>query len=118
MALLHGRAGRLTTKNGDSWPGQYDGHPWEAVRGLDVPLSFDCAAGSSCSVELPAAHDAGGDVVELPDVELPAAAGGVHRISYVEGRGDASAGLDEGLLSLFLSNLLYLESPYSYNKCQ
>jgi hypothetical protein len=29
-----------------------------------------------------------------------------------------TAGLDEGLLSLSLSNLLYMESPYSYKKCQ
>jgi hypothetical protein len=28
------------------------------------------------------------------------------------------AGLDEGLLSLSLSNLLYMENPYSYKKCQ
>jgi hypothetical protein len=30
----------------------------------------------------------------------------------------ATAGLDEGLLSLFLSNLLHMENPYSYNTCQ
>ena len=28
------------------------------------------------------------------------------------------AGLDEGLLSVSLSNLLYMENPYSYKKCQ
>jgi hypothetical protein len=28
------------------------------------------------------------------------------------------AGLDEGLLSLSLHNLLYMENPYSYKKCQ
>ena len=28
------------------------------------------------------------------------------------------AGLDEGLLSLSLSNLLYMENPYGYKKCQ
>ena len=28
------------------------------------------------------------------------------------------AGLDEGLASLSLSNLLYIENPYIYNKCQ
>jgi hypothetical protein len=28
------------------------------------------------------------------------------------------AGLDEGLLSLSLSNLLYMENPYSYKKFQ
>ena len=29
-----------------------------------------------------------------------------------------AAGLDEGLLSLPLSDLLYTENPYSYKKCQ
>ena len=29
-----------------------------------------------------------------------------------------SATLDEGLLSLYLSNLLYMENTYSYKKCQ
>jgi hypothetical protein len=29
-----------------------------------------------------------------------------------------AAGLDEGLLPLTLSNLLYMENPYSYKKCQ
>ena len=29
-----------------------------------------------------------------------------------------AAVLDEGLLSLSLSNLLYMENPYSYKKCQ
>ena len=40
-------------------------------------------------------------------------------VEYLEGaiRADV-AGLDEGLLSLSLSNLLYMENPYSYNKCQ
>jgi arylsulfatase A-like enzyme len=28
------------------------------------------------------------------------------------------AGLDEGLLQFSLSNLLYMENPYSYKKCQ
>ena len=28
------------------------------------------------------------------------------------------AGLDEGLLSLSFSNVLYTENPYSYKKCQ
>jgi hypothetical protein len=31
---------------------------------------------------------------------------------------DAAAGLDKGLLSLSLSNLLYMENPYSYKKFQ
>ena len=30
----------------------------------------------------------------------------------------AAAGLDEGLLSLSLSNLLYMENPYNYKKFQ
>ena len=34
------------------------------------------------------------------------------------GRGLARRGLDEGLLSLNLSNLLYMENPYSYKKWQ
>jgi CRP-like cAMP-binding protein len=29
-----------------------------------------------------------------------------------------AAGLDEGLLSLSLSNLLSMDNPYSYKKCQ
>ena len=29
-----------------------------------------------------------------------------------------AAGLDEGLLSLSLSNLLYMENPHSHKKCQ
>ena len=29
-----------------------------------------------------------------------------------------TAGLDEGLLSSTLSNLVYRENPYSYKKCQ
>ena len=28
------------------------------------------------------------------------------------------AGLDEGFLQVHLSNLLYMENPYSYKKCQ
>jgi hypothetical protein len=28
------------------------------------------------------------------------------------------AGLDEGFLSFSLSNLVYMENPYSYKKCQ
>ena len=31
---------------------------------------------------------------------------------------NSQAGLDEGLLSLSLSNLLYMENPYSYKKFQ
>jgi hypothetical protein len=31
---------------------------------------------------------------------------------------DPEAGVDEGLPSLSLSNLLYMENPYSYRKCQ
>ena len=30
----------------------------------------------------------------------------------------AAAGLDEGLRSLSLPNLLYMKNPYSYKKCQ
>jgi hypothetical protein len=29
-----------------------------------------------------------------------------------------AAGLDEGLLPFSLPNLLYMENPYSYKKCQ
>ena len=39
------------------------------------------------------------------------------RASLASGLIDA-AGLDEGLLSLSLSNLLYMDNPYSYKKCQ
>ena len=28
------------------------------------------------------------------------------------------AGLDEGLLQFFIYNLLYMENPYNYKKCQ
>jgi hypothetical protein len=31
---------------------------------------------------------------------------------------EAAAGLDEGLLPLTLSDLLYMENPYSYQKCR
>jgi hypothetical protein len=33
-------------------------------------------------------------------------------------RSKFEAGLDEGLLPLSPSNLLYMENPYSYKKCQ
>ena len=39
------------------------------------------------------------------------------RASLASGLIDA-AGLDEGLLSLSLPNLLYVENPCSYKKCQ
>jgi hypothetical protein len=39
------------------------------------------------------------------------------RPRYPEGR-RAEAGLDEGLLPLSLSDLLYMENPYGYKKCQ
>ena len=43
-----------------------------------------------------------------------------HYIGYHGARPDIPGGasLDEGLLSLSLSNLLYMENPYSYQKCQ
>ena len=38
---------------------------------------------------------------------------------FVQSRAPAtSAGLDEGLLQFSLSNLLYMENPYSYKKYQ
>jgi hypothetical protein len=48
----------------------------------------------------------------------------LEQLNVVAGRtdcGDAAgvaAGLDEGLLSFSLSNLLYMDNPYSYKKCQ
>ena len=39
-------------------------------------------------------------------------------VAELEMREMLAAGLDEGLLSLRLSNLLYVENFYSYKKCQ
>jgi hypothetical protein len=64
MALLYGRAGRLTAENGGLRPGQCHATYLAAEAGVDP------------------------------------------------------AGLDEGLLSLPLSNLLYMENPYSFKKYQ
>ena len=36
----------------------YDGNGWEAVLGPDVPLVFDCAAETTCTVSLPATSSA------------------------------------------------------------
>ena len=73
----------------------YNGHPWEAVRGLEVPLEFDCTAGGgSCSVALPVA----------------AAAGDVFQIAYIEGSGDVST---ETALARFLMQATFGQSRAS-----
>ena len=48
-----------------------------------------------------------------PKRRLPARA--VFWSTYIA---DINASLDEGFLSLSLSNLLYMDNPYSYKKCQ
>jgi hypothetical protein len=61
----------------------------------------------------------------------PAEVDALYRVEYRSGGGMTNvysagapdpnalpAGLDEGLLSLSLSNLLYMENPYSNKKCQ
>jgi hypothetical protein len=71
-----------------------------------------------------------------PNTKLKATRGQTHISGFViepdkEGRrrctctyinvlrgGGREAGLDEGLLALPLSNLVYMENPYSYKKCQ
>ena len=46
------------------------------------------------------------------------AIGAVLKVWRAEMTAHVAAGLDEGLLSLTLSNLLYMENPYGYKKCQ
>jgi hypothetical protein len=45
-------------------------------------------------------------------------AAGAHHAESARGGARRAAGLDEGLLSLTLSNLLYMENPYSHKKCR
>jgi hypothetical protein len=52
----------------------------------------------------------------LSAADLPAAGAAADALVALASRG--GAGLDEGLLSFALSNLLYMVNPYSYNKYQ
>jgi hypothetical protein len=65
MALLYGRAGRLTIKNGGFWPGQKLSGPtgWSPSDYPTWPDEVTCASQSACTTSLSAA----------PSASLPAA---------------------------------------------
>ena len=105
MALLYGRAGRLTIKNGGFRPGQFTADvgiggcaaTCAASRGdtwLDAQLAALCPPTVTVAASLP--------------FHLPA------------GVTLATSGLFRRGPSVIMppSNLLYMENPYSYKKCQ
>jgi beta-glucosidase-like glycosyl hydrolase len=85
---------------------------WEAEAAAAVAGGCDFDCGSTYTTFLPGAVRAG----LVSEAQVDASVARLLSGLFALGMFDPHAGLDEGLRSLNLSNLLYIENPYSYKK--
>jgi hypothetical protein len=84
MALLYGKAGRLTAKNGGFWPGQWSIKPWQppkrssvtglstsVVQGVHLNPSLPASMQSPYKIWLPTVSNRGAEGASTPQVDDP-----------------------------------------------